>query len=220
MDAGNGPAGVVANRMAQTEGGSKMKRMHTALVLATAFLAVLALAPVAGASPVNVGQLEVNAGYAKSSTDMTGNNDSMGGGIAFGAGYWRSASPAITWGAELSYDNLGSVDYDNGISTGTVSGHTFRMTPELRYNVGAGVGPSFFAQAGAGLYSVSSKIEDNTLGTADASSSKFGFNVGAGVNIPVGPATKMNFTGLYHSVSTEGQSLNYMQFRAGIGFGL
>ena len=194
-----------------------MKRMHTAVVLGTAFLAVLALAPVASASPVNVGQLEVNAGYAKSSTDMTGNNDSMGGGIAFGAGYWRSASPAVTWGAELSYDNLGSVDYN---TTSTVSAHTFRVTPELRYNIGAGVGPSFFAQAGAGLYGVSSKFEDTGSPSISSSESKFGFNVGAGVNVPVGPATKMNFTGLYHSVSTSGQSLNYLQFRAGVGFGL
>ncbi|MGE5175083.1 MAG: outer membrane beta-barrel protein [Hyphomicrobiales bacterium] len=197
-----------------------MKRIHTALVLATAFLAVVAFAPTAGASPVNVGQLEVNAGYAKSSNDATGNNESMGGGIAFGAGYWRSASPAVTWGAELSFDNLGSVDYNNGVSTGTVSSHTFRVTPELRYNIGAGVGPSFYAQAGAGLYSVSSKVEDNTLGTVTGSSSKFGYNLGAGVNFPVGPATKMNFTGLYHSVSTDGETLHYMQFRAGIGFGL
>jgi len=30
----------------------------------------------------------------------------------------------------------------------------------------------------------------------------------------------MNFTGLYHSVQTEGSSLDYLQFRAGIGFGL
>jgi hypothetical protein len=197
-----------------------MKRMHTALVLTTAVLTVLALAPMAGASPVNVGQLEVNAGYAKSSNSVTPNDDSMGGGIAFGAGYWRNASPAVTWGAELSFDNLGSADYDNGVSTTTLSSHTFRVTPELRYNIGAGVGPSFFAQAGAGLYSVSAKVEDSVAGSLTDSSSKFGFNVGAGVNVPVGPATKMNFTGLYHSVSTEGESLHYLQFRAGIGFGL
>ena len=30
----------------------------------------------------------------------------------------------------------------------------------------------------------------------------------------------MNVTGIFHNVSTEGQSLNYLQFRAGIGFNL
>lgn len=197
-----------------------MKRIQTALVLATAILAVLAFAPVAGASPVNVGQVEINAGYAKSSNGVTPSDDSMGGGIAFGAGYWRSASPAITWGAELSFDNLGSVDYNTGTSTTTLSSHAFRVTPELRYNIGAGVGPSFFAQAGAGLYSVSAKVEDTVAGSVSDNSSKFGYNIGAGVNVPVGPATKMNFTGLYHSVSTSGETLHYLQFRAGIGFGL
>jgi opacity protein-like surface antigen len=62
--------------------------------------------------------------------------------------------------------------------------------------------------------------KDSVTGSASSSESKFGFNVGAGVSFPVGPKSKMNLTGLYHSVSTEGQSLNYLQFRAGVGFGL
>ena len=85
---------------------------------------------------------------------------------------------------------------------------------------GAPVGPSFYAQGGAGLYSVSSKVEDSLLGDASDSQSKFGFNIGAGVSFPVGPKSRMNFTGLYHSVSTDVDNTNYMQFRAGFGFGL
>ena len=161
-----------------------MKRIHLTLVLVTV-CCMAAFAGAAGASPA--GTMEINAGYAKSSNDVTVNNESMGGGIAFGAGYWRPASPSIMWGGEMSYDNLGSVKYNNGTSTTTFSSHTIRFCPSMRMNFGSTTGPNFFAQGGAGLYSVSSKIEDPTLGNADNSTSKFGFNLGAGVGFPVGP---------------------------------
>ena len=197
-----------------------MKRIHMALVLAMV-LAVAAFVPMASASPVGLGTLELNAGYAKSSTEAVPNGDSFGGGITFGAGYWRSVSPSVSWGGELSYDNLGSVDYNNGVTTDNkVSASAFRVNPAVRFNFGAPVGPSFYAQGGAGLYSVSGKVEDSVVGNSSDSQSKLGFNMGAGVSFPVGPKSRMNFTGLYHSVSTDGQSTNYLQFRAGIGFGL
>lgn len=195
-----------------------MKRI---LVLSLVVFGVVAFAATAGAQNL-LGTLELNGGYAKSSNEVTPTNDSWGGGITFGAAYWRPVSPMISWGAEVSYDNLGSVDYNNGVSTDTFSAHIFRVNPAMRFTFGAGVGPSFFAQGGAGLYSVAGKYEnsaDPSLST-DASSSKFGFNVGAGVNFPVGPKTKLNFQGTYHSVSTEGQSTNYIQVRAGVGIGL
>jgi opacity protein-like surface antigen len=204
-----------------------MNRIHMALVLATAVVG-LAIAPFASASPVpSAGTVELNAGYSKSSRDMTtgldvaGGGESMGGGLSFGAGYWRSASPSISWGVEAGIDNLGTAEYDNGNTTDNeVSSSAFRVNPAIRFNFGAGVGPSFYAQGGAGLYNVSFKNEDSISSLPDQSDSKLGFNVGAGVSFPVGQKSRMNFTGLYHSVSTEGESLNYMQFRAGIGFGL
>ena len=196
-----------------------MKRIHMALVL-TMVLAVAAFVPMASASPVGLGTLELNAGYAKSSEDM-GSGESPGGGITFGAGYWRSVSTSFSWGGELSFDNMGSVEYDNGVTTDNkISVSSFRVNPAVRYNFGAPVGPAFYAQGGVGLYNVSLKIEDSVMGEADDSQSKMGFNVGAGVTFPVGPKSRMNFSGLYHSVQTEGSSLDYLQFRAGIGFGL
>jgi len=198
-----------------------MKRI---LVLATAVVG-LALAPFASASPVP--SLEINAGYAKSSTDVTsgvdvgGAENALGGGLSFGAAYWRPASPMISWGLEAGFDNLGNANYDNGTTTDNeLKSSAFRVNPAIRFNFGAGVGPSFFAQGGAGLYNVSMDIKDSVVGDASDSQSKFGFNVGAGASFPVGPKTRMNLTGLYHTVSTEGQSLNYVQFRAGVGFGL
>lgn len=201
-----------------------MKRIHLALVLATAVVG-LAFAPLASASVL--GSVELNAGYSKSSTDVTsgidiaGAENAMGGGLSFGAGYWRGMSPMVSWGLEAGLDNLGSAEYDNGNTTDNeFKSNIFRVNPAIRFNLGAGVGPSFYAQGGAGLYNVSMDVNDSVLGDASDSQSKVGFNLGAGVGFPVGPKTRLNFTGLYHTVSTEGQSINYIQMRAGIGFGL
>jgi opacity protein-like surface antigen len=194
-----------------------MKRIHLTLVLVTVFC-VAGFAAQANAGPV--GTLEFNLGYAKSSTEVIP-DESMGGGLAFGAGYWRSASPSVQWGVEASYDNLGSVEYDNGDTPdNTVSGSLFRVTPALRMNFGSMVGPNFFAQGGAGIYNVSADVEDSIFGEDSQSNSEFGFNLGAGVGFPVGPKTRMNVSGQYHSVATEGESTNYLAFRAGIGIGL
>jgi len=193
-----------------------MKRI-LALVLGTIFIA--AFAATAGATET-VGTLELNLGYAKSSNDVTVNNESMGGGIAFGAGYWRGASPKMSWGAEISYDNLGSVDYTDAISSSTVSGSVFRVTPEIRMNFGSPVSTNFYLQGGAGLYSVSYNVEDTVSGKVSDSQSVFGYNVGAGVGFPVAPTTKMNFTATYNSASTDVESTNYLAFRAGVGFNL
>ncbi len=196
-----------------------MKRIST-LVLVSLFVAAFAFAPAVSAGPV--GSLELNLGYAKSSTEVTPNNDAMGGGVGFGASYWKGVSPSVSWGAEVSYDNLGSAEYTDALSSSTtkVSGSVFRVNPAVRYTFGPGVGTSFYAQGGAGWYNVSGKVEDSVIGNVDDSQSKIGFNFGAGVNFPVAPTTKMNVGLNYHTVSTEGESTNYVNFRAGIGFNM
>ena len=191
-------------------------------MMAFTFAVMTAFAAAASAMP-STGTFEINGGYAKSSTEAASpfTTDSPSGGLSFGGGYFRSIAPKTSWGIEGSYDNLGSLDWNDGTDNHTTSMHLFRVTPELRMNFGAMVGPSFCAQAGAGYYSVSAKDEDTTTSTnVTASDGKFGFNLGAGVGFPMGPKTKLNIMGMYHSVSTSGQSTNYMGVRAGVAFGL
>ena len=201
--------------------------MKRNLVLVLTAVVLMAVSSTVGAatrphhdSGSNPGTFEVNLGYAKSSEDM-GNGDTMGGGLAFGAAYWMHPSPALSWGPEISFDNMGTVEYDNGFTANNeISMHLIRVHPTLRYTFTKGVGTQFFGQTGAGLYSVTAKIDDSVVGNASDSESKFGFNLGAGIDFPVGPTSRMNVTALYHNVATEGQSLNYMQVRAGFGFNL
>ena len=79
-------------------------------------------------------------------------------------------------------------------------------------------------QAGAGLYNVSADYRySDTSGfsfEADDSDAKFGLNLGAGVGFPVGPKTRLSVQGQYHSVETDGENLDYLAFRAGLGFSL
>ncbi|TMQ58571.1 MAG: porin family protein [Candidatus Eisenbacteria bacterium] len=198
-----------------------MNRTRFALAPFT-FVLVTAFAAAAWATP-SVGTLEISGGYAKSSLEAASpfSTDSPSGGISFGAGYFRSIAPKTSWGIEAAYDNLGSIDWTDGTDNYTSSVSMVRVTPEFRMNFGAPVGPSFFAQAGGGYYGVSVKEADNTTSTElSASDGKFGFNFGAGVGFPMGPKTKLNIQGNYHSVSTEGQSTNYLGFRAGLALNL
>ena len=191
-------------------------------------LFMAAIPAMAGASML--GTVEVNLGYMKSSDEVTTDGESLGGGIGFGASFWRSAGPMLSWGAEISMDNLGSVEatyYDPFILETVneeLSAKTIRINPALRLNFGTMVGPNFFAQGGAGLYNVSADYRyQDTSGAsfqADDSSSEIGFNLGAGVGFPVGPKTRMNVQGQYHSVATEGENTDYFAIRAGLGFGI
>jgi len=198
-----------------------MNRTRFAMVLFT-FALVTAFAAAASAMP-SVGTLEISGGYAKSSLEAAApfSTDSPSGGMSFGAGYFRSIAPKTSWGMEVAYENLGSMDWNDGTDNWTSSIHMIRVSPEFRMNFGTVVGPSFYGQAGAGYYSVSVKDEDTTAGVnATASQGKFGFNLGAGVGFPVGPKTKLNVMGMYHTVSTSGTSTNYMGVRAGLALSL
>ena len=194
-----------------------MNRIRLAVVFGVAAVA-LACAPLAFASN---GSIEINGGFAKSSDDLSGQGDKLGGGISFGGAYWHNQSPTIQWGFEASYDNMGSIDYDNGFTTNNkASAHVMRVNPAFRIVAGQGQGPKFYAQAGAGWYNVTAKIEDSFFGDLQNTDAKFGFNAGAGVSFPVSPKANMVVNGLYHNVSMDPENLNYLQFKAGVAFGI
>lgn len=196
-----------------------MNRIRLLLAFGT-ILVAMAIAPLAQASS-GMGTLELNAGYAKSSDDQTGNDDKLGGGLSFGGAFWRNVSPMFTLGLDVSYDDLGKIEYNNGnTANNKVSAHILRVNPALRVNFGQGTGANFYAQGGAGLYNVTVKLDDSIFGSLANTDGKFGFNIGAGAGFPVGEKARLNFTGLYHSVATDGENTTYLGFKAGIGFGI
>ena len=208
-----------------------MKRTAANAVWLGAVLALAILSPAAAAS--TPGSLEISAGYAKCSTPLGTSDESMAGSVSIGMAYWKPVSTLFSLGAELSMDDLGSAVSDtyDALTTTTFheefSSHILRANPAIRMNLGATVGPSFYAQAGAGWYRITwAYLVDNTLVQAESrgSSTELGFSVGAGLGYPVGPRTKLNITGTYHIVPKN--SLNNMddtnnaQIRMGLGFEL
>jgi opacity protein-like surface antigen len=180
-----------------------------------------------------LGTAELSMGYSRSSTPLGDSDDSMGGSVSVGFAYWRTVSPLISWGAEVSMDDLGRATadtYDALLGTTTSEEFTtriMRINPALRINLGATVGPSFFAQGGAGWYRVawSYSAENEFFSVhSDDASSEFGFNIGAGLGFPVGTNTQFSIVGTYHVVpgnSLENmENTNNAQIRAGLGVGI
>lgn len=195
--------------------------------------AILAVAGFTGSAGASSGTVELSAGFAKCSTNLGASEVSMGGGVSFGASYWRPISPAVSWGAEVSMDNLGSAESntDDALTMTTFreefSSRILRINPALRLNLGATVGPTVYVQGGAGWYQLSWDYSfDNGLIAFESGdeSSEFGFNVGAGLGCPVGPRTRLTVSGTYHVVPGNNlqnmENTNNIQARAGLGFGL
>ena len=193
-----------------------MKRTYCSFVLLTALI-VAAIAPAAGAA--GLGTLEVNAGLSKDDNyGSYSRNGTLGGGVAFGAGYYWSFAPKLNWGIDAALEDLGSADFSNPLSgDGQVSAKAFRINPALRIDLSPPAGPSFFAQIGAGLYNVTREIKFDAGGSTGGSDTKFGGNLGAGVSFPVAPKVRMNLLGQYHTVATDGESTIYFTVRAGLG---
>ena len=196
-----------------------MNRNHWGFILLTAIL-VVAVTPAANAAVL--GTLEVNAGYSKDANSGSYVSDgTLGGGVAFGAGYYRSLAPMLNWGIEVGMDNLGSSDFNDPLfGSGQVSAKAFRINPALRINLGTPLGPTLFVQAGGGLYNVTSEIKFDAGGTSNGSDTKFGANIGGGVSVPVGPRVRMNLYGQGHTVATDQQSTMYFAVKAGLGLSI
>lgn len=198
------------------------------------FGAVLFLAAPATASAApGPGSLEISAGYARCSSPIGASDETMGGSVSIGMSYWHPISSIVSLGGELSMDDLGSAvtnTYDLVTSTTfheEFSTHLFRVNPALRVNLGATMGPSFYAQGGAGWYRITWDYSvDNSLIQAHSgdSSMELGFSLGAGLGYPVGPRTRMNVTGTYHFVPANStnnmEDTNNAQIRIGLGFEL
>ncbi len=190
-------------------------------------------APAAAIAESGPGSMEISAGYARCSSPIGVSDETMGGSVSLGMSYWHPISSIISLGGEFSMDDLGSAVTDTyDLVTSTTfheefSAHVLRLNPALRVNLGATMGPSFFAQGGAGWYRITWDYSvDNALIQAHSgdSSTELGFSVGAGLGYPVGHATRMTIVGTYHIVPAN--SLNNMdntnnaQIRVGLGFEL
>jgi opacity protein-like surface antigen len=81
-----------------------------------------------------------------------------------------------------------------------------------------------YAKVGTGLYNIGSKLESPS-GNADGSDSKFGFNIGAGMNFLNSSNMRWGIEGSYHIIpvdtgSSFGSDLNFMQVGVNVAWGM
>ena len=76
-----------------------------------------------------------------------------------------------------------------------------------------------YLRGGLGLYNVTSKLETTGSDVSD-SQSKFGFNLGAGMNFASTGKARWGLVGQYHIVPVEGSSVDFMTLGVNVMWGV
>jgi hypothetical protein len=130
----------------------------------------------------------------------TGNlADVVNPGYYVGGAYAMPVAPAASIGLRGAY-NRWSWDTDSEGSLNSVEALAFGK-------VAAPVGP--FGLVGLGLSSSRGSVAE----VESARQTDFSFAVGGGYSL-----SRLEVTAMYHSISSEGDSSNYLTFSAGLGF--
>ncbi len=175
-----------------------MRGLGTVALVALAML--LLCAGPAGAQASLAGS--IYAGYARSV-----DSDAPNGSVGFRGNVFVMPDPVLGLGAEVGYHMLGEKD--------NVSEKAWQVTGQL---IARGVVGSVrpYATAGLGVYDISQSLEHSDL---TVSESKFGFNLGGGVQFKPSPGPiGFGVEARWHDVLTEGTSTNLLTVMAGITF--
>lgn len=141
-------------------------------------------------------------------------------GTAFNTGFMAGAaadvglSMPVSWRAEASYARF-ALKNDGAGTTGSSSDVSGRINAVFSL---PSMGVSPYIIGGGGLYHVMASVTSPTLGSADVSSNRFGWNVGAGIDMQVA-SIPARIEARYHSVSMDGGGkYTYMPITFGIRF--
>jgi opacity protein-like surface antigen len=104
-------------------------------------------------------------------------------------------------------------------STVDVSLHAIQVTPHVKFILPTRGTMKPYARAGLGLYNFGSVVEGGSL-DMDESETRFGFNLGAGVQSFLTSAFAWSGELAYHSISTKGGSTTLLTLAGGIHFGM
>lgn len=122
-------------------------------------------------------------------------------------GYNIGAGLDLSMGMPLSF--RGEVDY-SGFSAKVGSGNGSVLSGRVDAVVGmaSATGPRLYGIGGVGVYHFGSDFQ---------SQSKFGWNIGAGVDLPLGTLAA-RIEARYHAISTEGATASYIPITFGLRF--
>lgn len=154
----------------------------------------------------------VSAGIAMPTGDT---KDGMKTGYTVNGGIDLDMGMPVAWRAEVGYSHFEADGIDGSLSDFSGRANAVFKIP------GAVLTPYFIG--GVGMYRVKATVDcsviDPTCSGTDISNSenKFGWNVGAGVDLPLG-ALASRIEARYHSVSMDGGTYTYLPVTFGIRF--
>jgi opacity protein-like surface antigen len=166
---------------------------------------------VAGAQTPVTFAPSVNVGVAFPTGDT---GDGLNTGFTVGVGLDAHVpTMPVSWRAEAQYTRFGaSDDGSNGVdaSLSDVSGRINAVLPLPA----TGMGP--YLIGGIGIYHVKATASQNNV-SISTSDNKFGWNIGAGLDLPLG-TFKGRIEARYHSVSMDGGNYTYVPVTIGFRF--
>jgi opacity protein-like surface antigen len=140
--------------------------------------------------------------------------NSLNTGFMAGAAADVSLSMPVSWRAEASYARFGLKNDGSG-DTGSSSDVSGRINAVFSL---PSMGVSPYIIGGGGLYHVMTSFTSPGVVSADLSSNRFGWNVGAGIDMQVA-SVPARIEARYHSVSMDGGGkYTYMPITFGIRF--
>ena len=182
---------------------------------------------VLGAGAANAGSN--NVGFtAGTGIPMGDYGDSAGTGWHLGAMGTHQVNDTWGFGGDLCYHAWGGSEDLNDALEGTfgpgseMSFSALQITAHAIMNFKSSGTVHPYAKVGMGIYNAGAKLETPSGDDSD-SKSKFGFNVGAGMNFASTSNMRWGVAGAYHIIPTEddlGTDFNFMQLGVNVMWGM
>jgi len=190
----------------------------------TWLLSVMMIATFASGAHAAVGATWVgmNAGISMPFGDFS-DFASTGFNLGVTGDYMRTESWAL--GGEIGWHKFGGNDdleKSESARLGVPVEFTVRVIPitaHAKYLLPANETMAPFVKGAFGLYNLNFKTDAGTLGESDHSETKFGFQVGGGLNFGGTESVAYGAEILYHYIATEDQASNMVTLRGQILFG-
>jgi opacity protein-like surface antigen len=175
-----------------------------ALSTFVASAALLATTVPARAQGYNPFQIGASGGIAFPTSDL-GNVANTGYNVTVAVGYKPELTP-IGVRAEAAYNEFGSKIFNGNVNIPAFTGN-------LVYGLPVGT-LSPYVIGGAGLYRTSINVNNG----GNASENDFGFNIGAGLKIPLSSGFETFVEARYHHVTQNNGSLSFVPITFGVMF--
>lgn len=134
--------------------------------------------------------------------------DDQGNGTVFGLKAKMNLIPGFAFEPNINFMSYGEADFAFGNLEG--SKVTYFGADILFGGAGFPVGPKFYLIGGAGLYSTSRDVDEDT--------SDFGLNGGLGIEIGFGSGLALDIRGKAHVVLFEGASKKFATVTGGLNY--